>query len=342
MCADTLSHLLGDLEALGLCGSNSEPSGLGPWESVDAESSDTAAPISFTLLLLARLARANTAISFLVHQRSLARAIARRVGLIRSDHGPLAVAFDGRHGLGRVPFARALSGVELTDDDCAMLADAYAPDAARVLPLDPAFAGLLTPVFTGDVLTFQLHARADLDIAVDAHAHGLDELITATVRPRNQGATADLNSDDARRFFVKASAAHQLALVAMAAGAVDRVHRLAQRFASQRAQGGSTIDRHAAVLGLLGRSRATLHTTFAQLKAFVHVDDLPAALALRTQAQPALADAANAALQVFGGLGYMRDTGAEKVVRDVNCMRALAGSPRELLLVVAEWERIHA
>jgi alkylation response protein AidB-like acyl-CoA dehydrogenase len=67
----------------------------------------------------------------------------------------------------------------------------------------------------------------------------------------------------------------------------------------------------------------------------------PGVLALRAQAQPALADAANGALQVFGGLGYMKDTGAEKVVRDVNCLRALAGSPRELTLMVAEWERLH-
>ena len=68
---------------------------------------------------------------------------------------------------------------------------------------------------------------------------------------------------------------------------------------------------------------------------------LPAVLAARALLQPTLCDAANAALQVFGGLGYMRDNGLEKVVRDVNCLRAFGGSPLELRLAVAGWESTH-
>jgi hypothetical protein len=35
----------------------------------------------------------------------------------------------------------------------------------------------------------------------------------------------------------------------------------------------------------------------------------------------------------------MRDTGLEKIVRDQNHLRVVCGSPPELALFVAEWER---
>jgi len=52
----------------------------------------------------------------------------------------------------------------------------------------------------------------------------------------------------------------------------------------------------------------------------------------------ALAHGASAALQVFGGQGYMRDSGLEKALRDVNHLRLLGGSPSELRTCVAAWE----
>ncbi len=349
MAATTWTELLAEVESLGLAGADAEPSGLGPWEllDTDAHGSERAQTPGSTLALLSRLGRASAAVSLAVHQRSLARVVLRRAGLAgRIGAGPLAIAPQAHYGLGRTALAHALASAPLTPDDRALLADAYAADAARVLPLDPGFAGLVTPVFVADELTFQVHARADLEVTAYPNAHGLDELITAEVRPRASGFVSTLAPAEARVLFGQALMAHQLGLLAIAAGAVERVHELARRFAAQRRQGGAFIDQHPAVLGLLGRSRATLHTTFAQLDAAstrpLALGALPATLALRAQAQPALADAANAALQVFGGLGYMRDTGAEKVVRDVNCIRALAGSPRELLLIVAEWERLHA
>jgi len=68
--------------------------------------------------------------------------------------------------------------------------------------------------------------------------------------------------------------------------------------------------------------------------------DVARILALRAEAHPLLCRAANDAMQIFGGSGYMRDTGMEKIVRDENHLRALCGSSSELSLVVAEWERL--
>lgn len=341
MSATTLAALLSEAESLGFAGTTAEPTGLAPWEGLGCGGAPGA-----TLSVLTRLARSNVALAFVVHQRALARAVVRHAELDGADAEALAIAPQGRYGLGSVALARALAGAALDDDDRAVLADVYARDASRVLPLEPDFAALVTPCVDDDgALTWQLHSRTQLVATARPHAHGLDELMTAEVHTREQGTLARAPSGAARALFVEVLLAHQLGLVAISLGAVESVHRRAQRFAAQRHQGGVTIDRHAAVLGLLGRASATMHGSRAALDSMskrpLSLAELPSVLALRARAQPALADAANDALQVFGGLGYMQETGAEKAVRDVNCLRALAGSPRELVLLVAEWERLH-
>ena len=55
----------------------------------------------------------------------------------------------------------------------------------------------------------------------------------------------------------------------------------------------------------------------------------------RARCQVRLSEGASAALQVFGGMGYMRDNAMEKSLRDVNQLRLLGGSPPELRLCVA-------
>jgi alkylation response protein AidB-like acyl-CoA dehydrogenase len=237
--------------------------------------------------------------------------------------------------------ARWLAGRPLEDDDRALLADAYAPDAARILLLEPGVAGLVVPTFRDGTFAWELYAASSLALEVTPHGHGLDELATTRVRAR---AAPSASAPATAETLARAIAAHQLGLVAIAAGAAERAHALARAYAAQRRQGGKVIDGHAAVLALLGNARAALSGVRLQLEAQgarpLARAELGAVLATRAQAMPALAGAAHAAVQVFGGLGYMRDTGVEKVARDVNVLRAIAGAPPELLLIVAEWERL--
>jgi len=339
MAPEVLGALLAEAEALGFAGSDGAPSGLGPWEELaDGE------PPARTLRLLRELARANAAVALALHQRSLARATLRAHGL-GSPAGRLAVAPQGWWGLGRTALARwlALDGgaAALDAEDRELLADAYAPGAARVLPIEPDIGGLVTPAFAGGGFAWQVHAAASLEIVGDAQGHGLDELRTASLRPRGSPhGTARTTAEGLARTL----GAHQLGLVAIALGAAERAHALARRYAADRRQGGAPIDRHPAVLGLLGQASAAIAGAGARLEA---AGARPIALARfgellgwRAEAMVALGEAAHAAIQVFGGIGYMRDTGAEKVARDVNALRALAGTPPELLLVAAEWERL--
>jgi acyl-CoA dehydrogenase len=338
-----LGGVLRTAEALGLAAVDDDPTGIGPWEGL-AEG----APPGATLDVLRCIARANTGVGFAIHQRGLARAVATAEGLDAGLRGPLAIAPEGTYGLGRVAFARLLAGAPLTPEDQAWLSDAYDPLAPRVVTVEPGTGGLLTPVWAHDAtIQWQAHPLEALEVRSEGPAHGIDELVTATVRPVATAAIHPQRTPDPnRRRLVAPFAAHQLGLLALATGAVERALARARAFAAQRWQGGALIDRHPAVLDLLGGGSAAVRSTRTQLDAFaarpLDAAALIDALALRSEAHPALADAANAALQVFGGLGYMRDNGLEKAVRDVNHLRAFAGNPTELRLIVAEWERLHA
>lgn len=337
MSDDALATILAEADALGLAADASSASGLAPWDELELGT----APAR-TLALLTRLARANTGVALAIHWRALGRALLRRAELPHAAERP-GVALQARLGLGRGALAAALvSSRPLSDEDRALLADAYSPAAERVLPIDPAMDALITLVFDGRALGFQLHDRAALRATRDSQAHGLDELHTSTLAP---SAPARLHWTASAEWIAVAIAADQLALVALALGAVDGAHALARSYAAQRRQAGRPIDRHAAVQMLLANSRAQIESTRGALDSCaarpLSRARFGSALRVRVIAMPALAEAAHACMQVFGGLGYMRDTGIERVARNVNALRALAGTPSELALVLAEWERLH-
>ncbi len=337
--SDEVVAIIAAADALGLAGCDDEPSGLGLWEDGGG---------ALTLAILRRLGRASAAIALALHQRALARAVARRLGL--AAPAPLLAIVWGGHGLGRDAAARMLAGAPLAVDDTDLLAAVWARDVTRVITSDDRWAAIALPVIAADgTLAWEVWPRAAVVVTATPHAHGLDELVTATIAPR---AAPVLRADGATAHAAWAFALTATALghVAIACGAVAHGHALARAYAAQRLQGGAPIDRHDAVRLLLARGAIALDTSFAAALAAAARDekrgDGPAAtiaaFGARADALPALAAAANDALQAFGGLGYMRDTGAEKVVRDVNHLRALGGSPGELALVVSEWERLHA
>jgi len=339
MPASALAALLAEAEELGLCGSALEPSGLGPWETLGG---DEGAAVS--LSILERLAAVDASLAYAVHQRALARAACRRLGI--REEGPFAVAPRGRFGLGRDALGALLAGRALETEALALLGDLYAPDAPRILALDPGFAGLLTPALdAGGHLFFQLHRGDTLTRHDHPHAHGLDALTVATLAPRAAAAHDVRDPLLCRAVLAETLAAEQLGLLALTAGAVAHAASAARHFASERRQGGTRIERHPAVLELLGRAESTLETARHTLGALgalpLGLAAVPRVLRARASLQGPLAEAANASLQVFGGLGYMRDNGLEKIVRDVNSLRALGGSPLELRLATAGWEGPH-
>jgi len=329
---DALAALLAEARAVGVV-AGAETAGAGLWE-------DAGAPAR-SVRVLTRVARANAGVALAMHLESLAQWVLRRLGVRVPGVGVAAV--QGRFGLGRGALARLVTGSAPEASDARILADTYG-DEPRLCTAPHAFDWLVVPRVEGASLRFHVIERAALIVDEHPHAHGLDELSTFSFSLRPGAAPLHtVDPAEGAALFAETLGLASVGLLAVALGAGEHAHALAHGYAGTRRQGGALIERHAAVQQLLASSRAAIETVRAQLESVTHgpisVSEVPRILALRAEGHPLLCRGANDALQVFGGLGYMRDTGAEKLVRDLVHLRAICGSPPELALVVAEWER---
>jgi len=341
MRAEDLRALLDDARSLGIVSVGEQSAGA-LWEGAP----DPWAA-SLSVQILRRLARTSAGFALAAHRSSLAVSIARRLNV--STQGKGVAAAQGRFGLGRLSLARYVAGAPLEDEDLAMIADYYAASGERLLTADDGFDWLLAPVVaTAGIVDWAIHPRDALSLRRLDHAHGFDELATFAFRPASKAGprrTTALDSATARARLGEALALEALGLLAIALGAAEHAYGIARSYASTRSQGGRRIERHPAVQLLLSSSFTAITTVDALLESATRrpadAAGLPRILGARAEAHPLLCRAANDALQVLGGTGYMRDAGAEKIVRDENHLRACCGSPAELSLFVAEAERLH-
>lgn len=121
-------------------------------------------------------------------------------------------------------------------------------------------------------------------------------------------------------------------LEAVGAVAVGRAaFDLAVDWASRRVQGGKVIAEHASVAIKLGDMRLSLEAArslaLRAALAFEHEPDEAEALALGARALSAQAAsrACYDAMQVWGGMGFMREAGMEKLTRDAATFYTAAG-----------------
>lgn len=104
-------------------------------------------------------------------------------------------------------------------------------------------------------------------------------------------------------------------VAAISRGIARRAHEIALAYAHNRIQGGKRIVEHGAVSDMLAEMAVRLRTcATGRLRATS--DDPAAALAHKIAASDAAMATTLDAVQVLGGIGYMIDTGVEKLMRD--------------------------
>lgn len=105
---------------------------------------------------------------------------------------------------------------------------------------------------------------------------------------------------------------------AIARGVARRAHELALEYARTRLQGGVAIVEYDAVRRLLAAMEVGLATVPAPTGVVLGE---PATLAAKVAATEAAVAATTDAVQVFGGSGYMHETGVEKLMRDAKYLQ---------------------
>lgn len=339
MPADTVRGVIDSLVELGLLNLGDTPAG-GLWD-------DDEDPVQRALSLdvLRAVASHNAGLALQLHLQALAARLDRAIGLPPARAGMLSL--QGRHGLGRGAVWPACQGQPLGPEQATLMADNWAwPTAAapRHLHALPDWQALWLPVWSpSQGWCWQRLARAEVRTEALLHSHGLDELGTQTIAcGASSTARPCLEGPQARQWWVRLQALHSLGLQAISEAVVRRAWAQAREHAALRRQGGQTILGHVAVQQLLQQAHEAVQGSAQALASAVHPrspwPDLPSRWRDRARCQVALAAGVSAALQVFGGQGYMRDSGLEKAVRDVNHLRLLGGSPSELRTCVAAWE----
>lgn len=337
-CTASLEHLQSvhsTLAQIGVLAEDADGSGLGLWEAPD-----TAAGRGLSLAILRLIARHNMGVAWSLHQRAVARLLERRLSLSPTPRPHTAL--QGRYGLCRGALAARLCGRALDAADTEILHDYF--DAEREPGLliqtldDWQTLWMVRP--RGDSLQWQCWSRDGLLVERLAHPHGLDELALCAVThvPGSEpGHSSALDARESHALMTELLTLTALAQLAIAAGGVEHARGLATAYAAQRRQGGVLIGRHAAVRLLLASAAEAEVLGNATLGELAVLDPRSASslariFRARAGLQPRFCQAASDALQVFGGMGYMKDAGMEKILRDQNMLRVIHGTPVELHL----------
>lgn len=333
---DTLATLSAEAAELGLIPAPGAAPGYALWEHCDHANA-----MQFNLGLLKLVARANAGIAFAWHRGALARAATTLLGAHLPGERLLdtAIVTTGHLGLARAELARFLRPQGPRADDT-LLSDWLDRRRHDTTVLTTAsWQHLVWPVWHGDTIRWQSATRQQLRVEACRAQHGLDELAAFRVRLAPDTDAALLpEAGDARQAYERVLKLDMLGLMAIGAGALHHAWDLAANYAAIRKQGGKVIGDHPAVQIMLGEMEMAWHQAGGALARFARpLEDiaLNEVAAQRVSTHGALCHGANQGVQVHGGVGYMRDVGAEKIVRDQNMLRLLAGGTREIPLLLS-------
>lgn len=308
------------------------------------EHNDVAQAMSFNTGALRHIAYASPGVAFAWHRLALARFVSVQLGLSfeTNDLQGMLLVPTGHYGLGRNSLAKWLKADALSAEDKDMLSDWLDRGVNTTTIYAPKdWKSLVWPVWSDDQIAWRHVERKALDVSSGNAQHGFDELAGFVVsQPSTAGKTIKLDPDASRSTYASMFKLDMLGLLSIGAGALDRGQALARDYAGIRKQGGKVIAEHPAVQHMLSDIEITRHNVDMALAAFARpVDELDvgAVAATRASISPALCHAASQVIQVHGGIGYMRDAGSEKLLRDQNMLKLMSGGTREIHAFLAGW-----
>ncbi|MDE2402813.1 MAG: acyl-CoA/acyl-ACP dehydrogenase [Burkholderiales bacterium] len=349
MDASSFHQLMDSMGALGLFPCTEQDDTPGLWSDVD-----DAPAVQLSLGILRELARGNAALALAAHRRALAQWVLAACAAPPALAAPiqaagLAMVAVGHHGLARESLGRWLAQQSLQDDDVHMLSDWLDRSAhATQVWATPGWQALLWPVWRDGVVQWRVDARHALQVQSGVAPHGLGELDTASVR-HPPGAHVDragtdprwcstLDESTARQLMLNVLKMEFMATMAIGLGVLDGGAALARPFAALRRQGGCTIERHPAVQAMLcdiSTTQQLVQSLLAQCHRPMADIALAEVAAARWNTSRALVHASHQVIQIHGGVGYMRDAGPEKLMRDQNMLRWTAGGAHNLPLLLS-------
>lgn len=344
LAAPVLSELMTQLTALGVLSdevsAGLEPDVPGLWRDL----TDPHA-IALGVGILSDLGQGNAALALACHRRALGLWLLHQMPDLRGAAQPpvdagLALVMTGHHGLAQHSLGRWLAGAGLAPDDTALLSDWLDRDSHETQLWSPhGWQQLLWPVWCAGTVQWARMWRSDLIVQTGVAPYGLQELHTARVRTRCGSAAwvSDLSAERSRQLYAEVLTLDMIGLMAIGLGVLRCGRRLAHDFAHLRRQGGAVIARHPAVQTMLSDLAATEHTVDGLLQSLHHPlaqVSLARVASARLHTADLLVQANHQAIQVHGGVGYMRDVGPEKLVRDQTMLRLATGGVRALPLLL--------
>lgn len=285
-----------------------------------------------SVAVLREVARHDAGAALMLHRQARGQCLARSLGC----EAPMPVlCVTGATGLGRAALAHWLRGRAPGEEDDTELDSNWGSGALRLFWSGDWQTGFAPVWRDGEFRWWRLNAGTHLHNR-HAHGHAFEGLCAQTLSVAGGEDLAPVSRDD----FIHSLMAEQLALLAIGAGVLDQARQQALAYAGQRRQGGRLIRDWPAVQQLLAEMRGTAEVLEDSLALpwQRNLSGLARLLRRRAELATATSSACNQAMQLFGGIGYMRDLGIERLLREANALRVMSGSPLFLPLLAEHLE----